>query len=146
MPPSDEIVLSGHALAFAARGFAQSLTDEQRATFLSLFGMPGEAAMSAIAEQCEFERGSAPPDLPFPAVMAALDYALPRSSAAGSIVADEITRKWDSLSEMTKREIRRRIHRAVEVGRAGMTADVRIWMTLANLPINAEEQADRLRF
>ena len=140
--------LSGHPLAFAARGFVKSLNDEQRATFIALFSGSGPvaSALEAAVEQAEFERGSAPAELPAPALVSALDYALSRASAAGGIVGDEIVRQWPGLGEATRTAIRQRIRRAVGEGQSGMNVDTKGWIEIARLPVNEAERQDRMSF
>lgn len=129
-------VLNEHVLAFAARGFARSLTDNQRATFLALFsgGEHAAKALEAAIEACAFERGPSPAELPSPMLIAALDYALPRKSGAGYLVCSEIERRWGDLPEESRKVIRERISSAVSEGRAGMPMDVAEWMRIARLP------------
>ncbi len=145
---ADSIKLRGHALVFSVRGFVQSLTDAQRAVFLELFeeGEDAKEVLSAALEQAKFERGYCPIEHPAPALMAALEYALPRSSAAPSIVADEIEKHWDSLSEATRKAIRDRIQLAVDEGRSGMDFDTREWLEIARKPLNEAERAERMQF
>jgi hypothetical protein len=129
-------VSNEHVLAFAARGFARSLTDKQRATFLSLFsgGQHARAALDAAIEACTFERGRSPVELPSPMMIAALEYALPRMSGAGFLVAREIELRWDGLSEETRQTIRDLIDKAVAGNRAGMPMDVAEWLRIAAKP------------
>nr|WP_250808518.1 hypothetical protein [Neorhizobium tomejilense] len=146
---SDDIdTLNGHALAFAARGFIRSLTDDQRATFIALFSGGGhvEGALDAAVEQARFERGRFPREIASPMLLSALDYALPRQSGAGSIVGDEIKRRWPGLSEDTRATIRNRINTAINEGRAGAPIDVKSWLEIAHLPVNDLEENDRIRF
>lgn len=127
----------GSDLAFyAARGFAQSLSESQREAMLSLFASHDKTSiLSAVIEQAEFELGHSSEGDPDAMVLSALDYALPRMTSAGHSVATGIERAWGAISAATRSKIRIRVLAAIEAGRAGAECDVACWRRLVALPV-----------
>lgn len=64
-------------------------------------------------------------------LMFAFRYALGRRSYAPGLVRDAITANLDALSPATRLQMVHEIHRAVELGEAGMSFDVEEWSRFA---------------
>jgi hypothetical protein len=128
-------------LFYAARGFIEALSPEQRDVFQTLFGgANADTSVKTSIEQANFERGEGNVVNPDAPVLSALQYALPRMSTAGWTVATEIERVWPSLSETTRKLIRSRINKAIEARRSGMAVDTAHWRRVAKLPVDEAEQ------
>lgn len=128
----------------AARGLADKLSLEARSAFVALLssceGEELEAAVKAVTEQITFSMPFKTQVDPAGALLAALDYVLPRMTAAGGWVRDDIRRQWNELGEATRHEIKRRIRTALETNRAGMEVDRREWKILMGLPADKAEK------
>jgi hypothetical protein len=136
--------LQHHSQAFAARGFARSLTQEQRAAFMAMFAEPGQRGtilLEAVMEQITFDRdeGAIPRDEAL--LLSALDYALPRMSSAVTWIADDIETNWGELSECGRLAIRQRIATAATTA-LWAASDERRWSRIASLPVNAAESEE----
>ena len=63
----------------------------------------------------------------------AFRYALGRKSTAVPIVAENLKRNWNKLSEFDKKQIKNEIKSAIKQNKAGMKMDVQIWTEILNL-------------
>ncbi|MDW9481837.1 hypothetical protein GOB57_24625 [Sinorhizobium meliloti] len=134
-------------LFYAARGFVESLDENQREVFLALFGGPDAAfARETSLEQARFEFGPSVTPNPDAPILAALSYALPRMTTSSWTVAAEIERLWPTLSERTRKLIRTQINKAIEDGRSGMSSDTARWRQIASLPVDEAERLERMTF
>ena len=136
-----------HVAAYAARGFVDTLTDSQREVLLSLFTVSRdrEPTLAAILEQASFLQPDGGRDHR-PALLSALDYALPRTSSAGSCVSCEIKTHWAGLGDTVRAAVKERVNVARNAGRAGMAMDRQMWAEIAALPVNEDERQDRSLF
>jgi hypothetical protein len=149
MRNEDERPINPHVISFAARGFVDSLSSDQRRAFRALFGRPDEhtTAIAASLEHLSFLERNRPEADCGGLLLSALDYALPRSSSAPGMVADEITRQWPRLTTETRLAIRAKISDAVtEGGSVTMEMDRVEWRKIARMPVDAAEEAKHFEF
>ncbi len=64
----------------------------------------------------------------------AFRYALGRTTAAPSIVTDQLKHHWSRLAQRTRYQIQREISHAIDRGEAGQTCDVATWRQIIALP------------
>lgn len=67
-------------------------------------------------------------------LICAFRYALGRVSYMPSVVAGEIKRQWNCLSNHDRQMFQDEIREAIHHGCAGMDSDVAVWMTILDLP------------
>lgn len=125
----------------AARALAKGLKSEQ-AGLLKLV-LADDAMRADFLNQIDFEHGHriARQEPDSIKLMAALDYALGRSTSVPHTVAEEIMDHWDSFTNPEKREIVETIKAAVSKNRAGQPVDARKWQEI----VDFDEMAPELR-
>lgn len=111
----------------ASRALARNLTPEQ-AGLLKLV-LANDNMRGDFLNQIDFEHGHkiAQKDEDNLKLIAALDYALGRSTTVPHTVADEIKEHWDYFTNLEKQDVIEKIESAVSKNRAGHDVDVRKW-------------------
>lgn len=128
-------MVSPHTALFAARGVANTIAREYGPNILDVLSGHGFDVMSELKKQLAFQSpaNSKEYQVTGDVLLAALDYALGRQSAAVSQVADDIRKHWSDLHEDCRASIKFRIKDAIEKGSYGMNMDRREWETILAL-------------
>lgn len=111
----------------ASRALARNLTPEQ-AGLLKLV-LANDNMRGDFLNQIDFEHAHkfSRMDDDSLKLIAALDYALGRSTTVPHTVADEIKDHWDFFNNLEKQDIIEKIENAIAKNRAGHDVDVRKW-------------------
>ena len=119
----------------AARGFAKTLTPEQRAMFYALTnGHEKDWSMEFISSEIDFLTPESERTPKVDAMLsAAVEYALGRSTTVVMTTSDAVLHHWPALLPRTQVAIVAKVDQAVKAGRAGMSCDVAYWSRISNL-------------
>jgi hypothetical protein len=127
--------LDDTTLAFAARGFIQSLSESQRDTFMSLFASVYDVdkTLSYSKEQANFELSNTHEPSAAASLLAAIRYALPRQTYASSSVAHAVMRQWLNLTSEDQERVRTTVEEGLANNNSISGEDRRIWIEVLNL-------------